>query len=223
MRLVLWISTLAALAAAQDPVQVNVRHGRDWNSNASAGACTMKVWVEEDAEFSLQGEKLAIRTLAGRPARDISTECSAPLPNSVEVFRFKLVDGRGQAELVDDPAKSRGSKATVRIRDPRAGAEEFTCRLEWERGSYSGGGSPSSPSPGGGSNSDNPRPPGNVSNDTRDVSRWKTADLRQEVERIFNDVNKRFPTIAQVDDYIDHLRFDRWTFADVGRDVERRR
>jgi hypothetical protein len=219
MRPVLFVLTLVSAAVAQDS-SVAVRHHRDWSSAATSGWCAVKVWVEDEAEFTLEADKLSIRTKSGRPGRDIATECSSPLPNRVDGFKFSKVDGRGEMELIEDPANNRGSKATVRVKDPRPGAEEFQYRLEWDRGSFSGGsssGSSSSSSDSGSARS------GNVTSDTRDVSRWKTSDLRVEIERIFNEINRRYPTIGVVDDYIDKLRFERWTFSDVARDIDRKR
>jgi hypothetical protein len=172
--------------------------------------------VEEDVEFSLQGDKMTIRTIAGRAGRDIATECSSPLPTSMEVFRLKTMDGRGLVDLMDDPSRTRGNKAVIRVRDPRAGAEEFHFRVDWERGTFSGGAPPPPPA-----QSPEPRVP--ASDDRRDVSRWLTKDLRQEIERIYNEQTKGYPKIDVIDGYIDRVRFDRWTFADIARDIDRRR
>jgi hypothetical protein len=208
---------LSELWAQMDTSVINVRRNRDWNSEGTSGWCAVKVWVDDEAEFTLQGDRLTMRTLNGRAARDIATECGAPMPGSMEVFRFKGIDGRGQVELVEDPSRTRNGRATVRIRDPRAGGEEFHYRLEWEKGNNSGGGFFNPPAKESGTAS------GNFSGDNRDVTRWLTKHLREEIERLYEGINKRPAPIDTLDSYIDRVRFDRWNFAEIARDIERRR
>ena len=219
MQRLLFVLALAPLLA-QETSEVTVRRARNWSPNAADGWCAVKVWVDDEAEFALQGDKLVLFTARGRAARDVATECSGPLPANVENFRFKGVDGRGEVTLIEQPSRYR-SRAVVRIRDNKPDGEEYHFRLEWSRGAFkdsaAGGGS------GTGGSSNSGGSVGTNFGDTRDITRWRTRDLRQEIERLYSDATRRRATADEVDEYIDKVRFDRWTFRDIQREIERRR
>ncbi len=200
---------LAGLAAAD--ATVTVRHGRNWQPNASEGRCDIRVRVDGEAEFWLRGESLIIRTLNGDPATNIDSECTTPLPRNVEDVRFKGIDGRGDVRLLEEPSARNRWMAVVRVRDTKSGPEEYHYRLEWGRGSSFGGG-------GGGG-----RPGGGSNRDSGDNARMRTRDLRREIEQAYQEVTNRRATNDIVDDYIDRVRMDRWSLDQVRSDIERRR
>lgn len=197
------------LSFAQDTQEVTVRRARNWSANASEGWCAIKVWVDDEAEFALQGDRLRMFTARGQSARDVASECSATLPQNVESFRFRGVDGRGEVRLIEEPARRNGWRAVVRIRDNKPGGEEYHFRLEWSRGSafYS-----DDRDRGGGSYG--PRPTG-------DAARMRTRELRREIDNMSS--RGRRLSSDEIDDYIDRVRFDRWTLDDIQRDLDRRR
>ena len=217
----LWIPLLLALA--QDTQEVTVRRARDWSPAASQGWCAIKVWVDDEAEFALHGDRLRMFTARGQQTRDVASECSTPLPQNVETFRFRGIDGRGDVRLLEEPTRRNGWSAVVRIRDSKPGGEEYHFRLEWGRGSAftsgssgGSGGSSGNSSGGffGGSGSGGSRSGG-------DATRMRTRDLRREIENIASSSRRRL-SADEIDDYIDRVRFDRWTLDDVDRDVRRR-
>jgi hypothetical protein len=199
-----WI-TVALVLAQADTQEVTIRRARNWSPSASEGWCAIKVWVDDEAEFALQGDRLRIFTARGREARDVASECSGPLPQNIENFSFRGVDGRGEVRLLEEPTRRNGWRAVVRIRDTKSGSEEYHYRLEWGRGSAF--------SNGGGRAGDRNRADG-------DAARLRTRDLRREIE---NMNRGRRLSADEIDDYIDRVRFDRWTLDDIQRDLERRR
>ncbi len=205
MRISICLAVLMTTAFAAADQDVTVRHARNWQANASEGWCAIKVRVDGEAEFALRGETLTIRTSTGDPARDVSSECSTPLPRNVEDFRFKGVDGRGEVRLLEEPSARNRWMAVVRVRDTKPGSEEYHFRLEWGRGSsFSGGGRPAGSSGG-------------------DAARMRTRELRREIERMYQGAYNQRPSNDIVDDYIDRVRIDRWSLDQVQGDIERRR
>ena len=204
------LAGLAGIAAADDTF--TVRHARNWQPNAAEGRCEIRVLVDGEADIALMGETLTIRTLNGDPARDAGSECTTPFPRNAEDVRFRGIDGRGDVRLLEDGSGRNRGAAVVRIRDNKAGAEEYHYRLEWGRGSSfgAGGGSGVGRGSGGGRNSG-------------DLARMRTRDLRREIERVFQDTGGRRPGTDTVDDYIDRVRMDRWSLEQVRSDVERQR
>ena len=215
---------LLLVAAQFAPREVTVRRARNWNANASEGYCAIKVWVDDEAEFAVQGERLRMFTARGQEARDVASECSAPLPQSFENFKFRGIDGRGDVRLIEQPDRRNNWTAVVRIRDTKAGGEEYHFRLEWTRGSGFSSNRNSNNSDGGGFfGSGNTGGGTRGSYSTNDISRMRTRDLRREIENMSSNIRGRRPSMDEVDDYIDRVRFDRWTLDDIGRDLERRR
>lgn len=217
MRFAMAIMGLAAgIGAVAADETVTVRHARNWQPGASEGRCDIRVRVDGEADFGLRGESLIIRTLNGEPASDAGSECSTPLPRNVEDFRFKGIDGRGDVRLLEEPSAGNRWMAVVRVRDSKAGSEEYHFRLEWGRGSsFTGGGGGGRPGGvGGGSN---------WNSNGGDLTRMRTRDLRREIERIYQDATGRRPSTDTVDDYIDRVRMDRWSLDQVQGDIGRRR
>ena len=217
---------LAAAPLFPQTGEFSVRRGRNWSDNASEGSCAVKVWVDDEAEFALQGDRIRIFTARGQMARDVATECTGPLPTNVTDFRFRGIDGRGEVRLIEEPSPRNRWTAVVRIRDTRSGGEEYHYRLEWMRGSAFGGNRPGGsnrPNNDGGFFGNNPGGGSSGAGNSYggDASRMRTRELRREIDRIFYDVTRRRPSNDQIDDYIDRVRFDRWTLDDIARDARR--
>lgn len=116
---------------AQDQFTM-MRHAPNWNERAADGSCDVRVIVDNVAEVGLRGERVFIRTLQGAPARDAGTVCTAPLPRSGATnIRVRAMDGRGSAQLTEQPNAQNGYVAVIRIEDPQSGAGEYRFRIDW--------------------------------------------------------------------------------------------
>jgi hypothetical protein len=118
-----------------------MRHAPNWNPEARDGFCEVRVVVDNVAEVGLRGERVFVRTLQGAPARDAGTTCTAPLPRiGATNIRVRSMEGRGNAQLVEQPNPQNGYVAVIRIEDPQSGAAEYRFRIDWhaERASYFG-------------------------------------------------------------------------------------
>ncbi|HEU0142537.1 MAG TPA: hypothetical protein VFQ79_22635, partial [Bryobacteraceae bacterium] len=60
------------------------------DSNRSSGECKIRVRIDEEAEVIVNGNRVSIRTLRGRPGTDAGSECTSPLPvRGVQDFNFR--------------------------------------------------------------------------------------------------------------------------------------
>jgi len=105
---------------------------KNWDERADRGECTIRVWIDDEADIELRGGSVHIRTISGQPGRDDGTECNQPLPSNVRKFEFKGIDGRGEVRLVQEPRPANNWTAVVNIRDSKGGGEGYTYRLRWE-------------------------------------------------------------------------------------------
>jgi hypothetical protein len=96
------------------------------------GQCDIRLLVDNEVEVSVRGDLVAIRTIAGRDARDDGSECNAPLPDrDVAGFNFQVVESRNEIRLLGEPSRRNGFAAMVHIRDGSGGEGRYHFRLSW--------------------------------------------------------------------------------------------
>ena len=102
------------------------------------GQCDIRLQVDGEVEVSVRGDRVFIRTISGRDARDDGSECNEPLPaRDVRNFNYEVRDSRGEIVLLD---QSMRNGAVVRIRDSKGGEGRYHFRLTWDLSGSSGGG-----------------------------------------------------------------------------------
>jgi hypothetical protein len=118
---------------ANDGTVYVVRRTNDWSQNRGDGWCRISVRIDDHADVELWGEQLRIRPISGAPGRNQGSQCNAPLPASgvIRDFRFRNIEGRGEARLLEGPTPQNGYVAVVNVRDPRGGAARYTFELTW--------------------------------------------------------------------------------------------
>ncbi len=104
---------------------------------AGKGQCDIRLQVDSEVEVTVRGDRVDVRTLSGRDARDDGSECNLPLPkDEVRGFRFEVIDQRGEILLVEEPARRNRFAAIVHIRDSAGGEGRYHFRLSWATRSY---------------------------------------------------------------------------------------
>lgn len=190
------------------------------------GQCDIRFRVDNVVELTLRGNRVIIRTLAGRDSRDEGSECNFPLPNTyVDNFRWEKRDGRGKIELISEPGDRRNPAVVFRIQDSDGGDDRYHIRVNWDHDSSTSSnsgnrpGRPARPNrPGSGNNSGwgnngnesgwgtggngwgNVNPPANLNAAGRGTVNWdRRADLsisRANVTVSGNRATIRFQTTA---------------------------
>jgi hypothetical protein len=128
---ILILAGLTALPAMAD-TQFRVRRMMRNDVPAGKGQCDIRLQVDQEAEVSVRGEMVSIRTIAGRDPRDDGSECNAPFPGvEVQGFNFEVKDSRGEIRLVGEPSRRNGYAAVVWIRDSAGGEGRYHFRLSW--------------------------------------------------------------------------------------------
>jgi hypothetical protein len=95
------------------------------------GQCDIRLRIDREAEVTVRGDMVYVRTISGREARDAGSECNEPLPVRVQGFEFDVKDGRGQVRLIAEPSPRNNGTAIVRIRDREGGDGRYHFRLSW--------------------------------------------------------------------------------------------
>jgi hypothetical protein len=145
----LWLawSTLAALCVlgawpALADTEFRVRQMTRSDVPPGKGQCDIRLRVDGEAEVSVRGDTVYVRTISGRDARDEGSECNVPLPaRNIQNFGFEIHERRGEIRLLSSPSRDRNSAAVVLIRDSQGGEGLYGFRLSWAMtGPYQGGG-----------------------------------------------------------------------------------
>lgn len=85
--------------------------------------------VDREVYITMRGRD--VRTIgvdAGMPNR---ARVSEPLPRGRGDVLVRLVDGRGDVTVIDQPSLRNGFTTTIRIRDPRGGADSYRVIAYW--------------------------------------------------------------------------------------------
>ena len=136
MRLSALFILCAALPAMGD-TRFQVRRMMRDDVPAGKGQCDIRLQVDNEAEVTVRGDMVFVRTISGQDARDDGSECNAPLPNrDVGPVSFEVKDSRGDIRLVEAPSRRNGGRAIVRIRDSQSGFGRYHFRLSWAMDGY---------------------------------------------------------------------------------------
>ena len=115
------LSALVATALAASPAQ------------AAPIDRTLFTWtgrVDREVLLVIRGREVRTRGQdANLPNR---TRVNDPLPRSVGAVIVRVNDGRGTADVIEQPSARNGYQAVIRIRDPRAGADGYRLTAYWQ-------------------------------------------------------------------------------------------
>jgi hypothetical protein len=89
--------------------------------------------VDEQAIISCHQQSCVSSASEGAPVADEHFKFSRPLPNRDTEVRLEDPDGRGDIRLIEQPRQRNNYTARVSIRDPQAGAGQYSFTLVWNR------------------------------------------------------------------------------------------
>ena len=100
----------------------------------SKGWFEFRIDVDHAVEAFVSRDQFRLQVIAGEPLNDYLISFSEPLPAApLRSARLVLKEGRGTAQLLEQPIERNGFTARVRIEDPQAGSATYHVALEWER------------------------------------------------------------------------------------------
>jgi len=131
-RLSLFFLVLSTALALHADTQFRVRIATRTGVPVDKGQCDIRLQIEQDAEVSLRGDEVRVRPVSGPEARDLGSECNAPLPSrKLQGFHFEVAEGHGDVRLLSQPSRRNGYQAVVRIRNRPGGEGRYHLRLTW--------------------------------------------------------------------------------------------
>jgi hypothetical protein len=135
---ILLIAAATVLPALAD-TQFRIRQMTRNDVPPGKGQCDIRLQVDQEAQVTVRGDMVSIRTIAGRDPRDDGSECNLPLPGrDLAGFNYEVKDSRGDIRLVGEPSPRNGFAAVVYIRDSAGGEGRYHFRLSWAIGGGGG-------------------------------------------------------------------------------------
>jgi hypothetical protein len=122
---------VCALAAVSVPMMAQEfdRHAEIRGGDREHGRCEVVVVVDGAARIEIRKAEARLIDEKGAPAVWRQFECSAEMPRDPREFGFRMIAGRGKAQLLQ-PARD-GAPAVIRVEDPQSGAGEYRLEIYW--------------------------------------------------------------------------------------------
>ncbi|HYL36643.1 MAG TPA: hypothetical protein VEV17_12085 [Bryobacteraceae bacterium] len=102
-------------------------------AEAKTDTATWSGRVDREAVISCQARSCVSSAGAGAPVAGERFKFTRPLPNRAVEVSLEGAQGRGEIRLVEQPSERNRYTARVSIRDPQAGAGDYSFTLAWSR------------------------------------------------------------------------------------------
>jgi hypothetical protein len=108
------------------------RTGGYYGNYETSGRMHWSGRVDDEVVIMIQGTRASVRTLTGDRVRDEDFSFDSPLPRREVRMHLRKLEGRGSVDLIEEPSRRNDYSAVVRIRDKKAGADNYEFELTWE-------------------------------------------------------------------------------------------
>ena len=115
-------------------VPVPVKKATDYDPNSTEGRLDLRLEVDGTVLVYVVGSRVFRETLLAKPARNLGTEYTQPLPRRGELeFSFAKKKGRGRCLVREKPAAENGNRILIRIMDKASGSAQYHLQLKWRQ------------------------------------------------------------------------------------------
>jgi hypothetical protein len=97
--------------------------------------------VDGETRIMMRGDNVWTQDVYGRQNRRSGTRVSRALPSRAGEVRVRLLDGRGSADVIQQPSARNGYTAVIRVRDDGRRADRYRVAAYWQpigRGRWGG-------------------------------------------------------------------------------------
>lgn len=102
--------------------------------NAIEGRFEFQGRVDDEVVFYIRGDQVTAEVMRGRDVQVQGFRFSQPLPDrTLRSFDLRKRAGRGLVELLEEPDRSNGWTAVVRVYDDSGGDDRYRFELTWRR------------------------------------------------------------------------------------------
>jgi hypothetical protein len=115
----------------------NGRGNGRWGNNGRDNNMPREVFrwqgrVDKEVRIQLQGGRSYVQPMGNREVHNDNGRFVGGLPHQDGFLRIERVQGRGDIDVIEQPTASNGYHATLRVRDPRSGADNYRIIAYWQ-------------------------------------------------------------------------------------------
>jgi len=110
----------------------NGRWGNGRDNNVPREVFRWQGRVDKEVRIQLQGGRAYVQSMGNREVYNDNGRFVGGLPHQDGFLRIERVQGRGDIDVIEQPTASNGYHATLRVRDPRSGADNYRIIAYWQ-------------------------------------------------------------------------------------------
>jgi hypothetical protein len=88
--------------------------------------------VDGTVVLRIRGRRASVEERSGLPVQRQRAEFREPLPEKGRTVRLEVLEGRGRARILEQPAPRNDYMLTVEIQDPQSGISSYSLAFFWE-------------------------------------------------------------------------------------------
>jgi hypothetical protein len=119
-------AAVALVSAAPAAFAQNGQEVFEWNGR-----------VDREVQVTMRGNRLTTRDMTNSDMGRASSRVLMQMPRQDGQMYVRVLNGRGSADIIQQPTAANGYTATVRIQDPSGGADNYRIAAYWQ--TYSNG------------------------------------------------------------------------------------
>jgi hypothetical protein len=102
------------------------------NPDTPTGTVSWRGRVDDRVNIVIQGNQVRNETISGTGVSRVSQSMNGVLPNRQSTISVDKKDGRGTANVIQQPNRSNNYTAIVQIADTKGGAEDYRLEITWQ-------------------------------------------------------------------------------------------
>jgi hypothetical protein len=122
-----------ALAVSATTAQAQYGHNQQQNKNNSrAQVLEWRGQVDREVRIQIDNRRASVLEYGSNERARRKVDMMSGIPNRPGRLYVNVLDGRGDVDVIQQPSQSNGYTATIRIRDPKGGADRYRIAVYWE-------------------------------------------------------------------------------------------
>jgi hypothetical protein len=124
--------TLAAAAAlAVTATTARAQYGRQ-QQQSRVEVLEWRGQVDREIQIQVDNRQASVIEMGSNERARRRVNMLSGIPNRPGRLYVQRIDGRGDVDVIQQPSQSNGYRATIRIRDPKGGADRYRIAVYWE-------------------------------------------------------------------------------------------
>lgn len=129
------LSLTAAAALAVSATTATAQYGRDRQQQQQQSRMEVLEWrgqVDREIQIRIDNRRASVLEMGSNERARRRVDMMSGIPNRPGRLYVQRIDGRGDVDVTQQPSQSNGYTATIRIRDPKGGADRYRIAVYWE-------------------------------------------------------------------------------------------